>query len=214
MANPNLLRTVPKWLEGAAQGLAYWIGYSSVRDPTFAPELALGHELSRLIGSKAKRLEVSTETAYRRIRAFKSEHIARLARADISLWENVEPRRVRPVLQLKHLIEIKRATANPIKIEADFRRLAAVAEELHGVRAFLVLVSEGELPPKPFASIHGLKYKPRVFHIEGTKSEYIITGVYKAAPAFQKPELAHYVCVAEVAARPEFDPHENDDEVE
>lgn len=212
MANPNLIRSVPKWLKDAAQGLAYWIGYSNVRDATRAPELALGHELARLIGAKAKALEVNTETYYRRIRKFQSSAITRDARADLTLWKNVEPRRVKPTLELKHVIEIKRANADGRKIQADFRRLAAVVEELHDVRGFLVIISERGLPPKPYASEKGLRFTPRVHEIAGTKSEFVVTGVYKAAPAFQHPEDAHYVCIAEVARRPEVDPREGDED--
>jgi len=181
-----------------------------MRDPTPAPELALGHELARLLGAKVKSLEISTETYYRRIRKFQSKAVTKDARADLTLWKNVEPRRVRPVLELKHVIEIKRAKAGMRKIEADLRRLAAVAEELHDVRAFLVLVSEDGLPMKPFASQHGLRYKPLVFKIDGTESEFIVTDVFKAAPAFQHPDQAHYVCIVEVAPQPDFDPHEGD----
>jgi hypothetical protein len=212
MANPNLLRTVPKWLKDASQGLAYWIGYSGVRDPTSAPELALGHELARLIGAKAKGLEVRTETYYRTIQKFQSKAITQAARVDVTLWKNVEPGRIKPALALRHVIEIKRAKAGARKIEADLRRLAAVVEELHDVRAFLILVSEGELPPKPYASEKGLRYKLRAHDIEGTQSQFIVTGVFKAAAAFQLPDQAHYVCIAEVAQRPGFDPHENHSE--
>jgi len=207
MSNANLRLLAPDWLEDSAQGLAYWIGYSSVRDATPAPELALGHELARLIGSKAKQYEVSTESPYGRMKTFESAAIAPRAKADITIWANIRGRRPVPALELKCVIEIKRGKASSSKIQDDFRRLAAVAEELQGVRAFLVLVSEGGLPPKPFATSNGLKYRARVHPIEETRSEYIVTGVYKAAPAFQHPDAAHYVCVAEVSRRPEFNAH-------
>lgn len=206
----NLIRTVPKWMKDASQGLAYWLGYSAERDPTKAPELALGHELARLLGAKAKNLEVHTESYYDRIRRFASADLTKGARADVTLWKNSRPNSFIPTLELKFVIEIKRSTAKASKIKADLRRLAAVAEELPGVRAFLLVVSQNALPPEPFSSSRGLRLKPHAYHIVGTNSEYVVTAVFKAAPAFQHPDKAHYVCIAEVCRQPEFDPFDDD----
>jgi hypothetical protein len=99
----------------------------------------------------------------------------------------------------KFIIEVKRASAGPTKIDADLKRLAEAKMRLPKVRTFLFVISEAKRP-KRFVTENGFS-KKRKFTIPRSAGHFFVRYTLKATHAFKEPnrvEFAQYACVIEV----------------
>ena len=192
------IKSWPKWMEKALQGVAYWIGHRRCLYRNYPlSEGALVAEVCNLIHANlSDNLLLLCEVQYSRFVGHdeRPTELTERARADLVVAEEALQAGAEPIP--KFIIEIKRAAAPTAQINADLRRLAAVRVVCPDIRTFLFVISEAQRPTR-FVDEDGKSFLGK-HEIPGSKGHYRIRRTWKAAHAFTKPDRAHYACLVEV----------------
>lgn len=192
------LKKQPKWVEGALQGVAYWMGHRRClyRDYPLS-EGALVAEVCNLIyANLPKDLQLLCEVQYSSFveRDRMPKVLQGKIRADLVVGDKSEGSESEPVP--KFIIEVKRAAAAKSQINADLSRLCTARRLCPHVRAFLFVISEAKRPSRfVHEGGHSIVGKHEIPDCEG---HYRVRRTWKAAHAFTKRERAQYACLIEV----------------
>jgi len=196
------------WLEGALQGLVFWMGYRrSLFHDYPLTEAALVSEFCHLIQTnKPEELKLLPERMYRDLvpSGTEIENITPKARADLVLYDSGTKKNGRNGNMsdsVRFVIEAKRGVADKKDIKKDLLRLHSFLKTQHsGVRAFFVVLSERAIPNGRF--VKDGKAWPGVHRIEGSDGGfYKVRRTVKASLSFTRKKNAHYACLAEVGLR-------------
>jgi hypothetical protein len=212
----EVLEIPPIWFRKSLQGLAYWVGHRcSIYSGWALSEGALVAELCNLIHAHlSDAYTLRCEVSYPNFLKKSYSHIGDKARVDLSVWRTVTDRDGKKRSRPRFAIEVKRAKSAKGRIDEDLQRLAAIAEESTGIRAFLCVVSEKHLPDRFVSSQGNRKLEP--VPIVGTKSSYQVISVVKAAASFNRERIdqAHYCCIVEVLTNQYIEEQRRDEENE
>jgi hypothetical protein len=189
---------LPGWLEDAARGLAFWVGYSDVRyGEHLLSEGAVVAEFVRLVDARLGQTKhVRAEVPYRQLEHRYGRKTRE--RADLVVLEGPTPTPSAMASATVAVIEIKRLVLGRSLLEKDLERLFKCLEALSGhARAFVVLIAQGRRPR-------------RFVHENGTAQRQMLetkSGVrFKVRRVFQArlgPRAeGHYTCILEVDRKP------------
>ena len=132
------------------------------------------------------------------------KHITGRTRADLILVKKNDkisaPTNQNFARAVYSVIEVKRGSAQWGGVQSDLRRLAEFKHHNQNARAFLLLVSEGQLP-ETFVDDGGWSQRGKKI-IKGERAHYRVRRTCKAARTFQAVDTAHYACMIEVFANP------------
>lgn len=205
----------PPWLSNALQGLSYWVGHRrTIYSAWELSEGALVAELCNLCHAHLpERYRLRCEEPYSKFlpAGVTIEGVGVKARVDLSVWERYEvtrPGQLRRSFRQRptFAIEVKRAKSPKAQIDNDLKRLAGIAESTDGVRAILVVTSEGTRPRR-FTTSKGTRL-PGNHPIEGTNSVFQVIAVKKATDVYSDRDKGHYAIAIEVFEPDDDEPDE------
>jgi hypothetical protein len=188
---------VPLWAKRALQGVTFWIGHRRCvyRGYPLA-ESALVAEICNLIYANLPNdFLLQCEVQYSNLLEGKEipTLLTQRARADLLVSRKPDKKGGAPVP--KYIIEVKRAGAPKVQIDADLRRLAAVRREHKDIRVFMFLIAEAQRPTR-FVNSEGVSIRGKQ-NIPKSEGQYRVRGTWKAAHAFSKKDGAQYACLLE-----------------
>jgi hypothetical protein len=211
-------KTVPKAIQEAMQGLAFWIGYQHRLFPDHdLVEGAVVSELYRLLARHSTSDNwVIPECAYSRFSKFKATDeetradILVALRGDNSHTDVFQEKN--KVTGVEYVLEIKRSNAPVATLKSDIRRLHECLKGLRKEeRAFLIVVSQAAKPQaiRGFGSLvnsNGTASRslPKSISAEsGVDIPVHVCRVCKATSTFNSKRngSAHYVVLIEVLRR-------------
>jgi hypothetical protein len=191
------------FLEDALQGLAFWIGHRRAYYHQYPlAEAALIAETCNLIQSKISANQIlRPEVLYRRLAdTSKTKGLSKLCRADLVILDSnsPDPYENNAWEAVQFVFEVKRASASKAQIDQDLQRLYHFKMACRpGVRAFLIIASEADLPERFVDPEKGVS-RLQSHKIPKTPGMYHIRRTVKAACSFKDKENAHFVCICEV----------------
>lgn len=192
------LPELPRFMERAFQGLAYWMGYRASYFPSYPlPEAALVSEACGLLQANLHPdHRLCPEVLYRRLAKIEGGNPGKQARADLVVMASDAPDPYDNDVSshAQFVLEVKRGSAADSLVNDDLRRLLAFKRGARNhPRAFLVLASEARLPERFVVDAGHSRLHPHP--IPGTKGVYYVRRTVKAAPSFKRTGSAHYVCM-------------------
>ncbi len=193
------LEDLPDWAARALQGVTHWIGHRRClyRDYPLSEGALIAETCNLIYGNLPHLWRLRCEVQYSSFIGPENMHPASelpiRARVDLVIDEkSTKDGESIP----KFIIEVKRASAPPIEIDKDLRRLLAARRACPRLRTFLFVIAEARRPTR-FVSEQGKSYrgKQKIPHSDG---HYRVRRTWKAAHALTRIERAQYACLIEV----------------
>ena len=189
----------PWWLRRALLGTCFWMGHrrSLYREYPLG-ESAMIAELSNLLFANLPTgLKLVCEVQYSKLLDIpdKETEFTEKSRVDLCVCGPVK-KGEEPLEKVQCVLEVKRGSASKAAVDNDLRRLLELKMARPGVRAFLLLVSEGRRPDR-FVTSKSFAVRKKLAITE-TNGHCYVRAVMKAVPAVKSLDNAHYACAIEV----------------
>lgn len=191
---------IPYWLKRALLGTCYWIGHRRAlyRDYPLGESAMVAELCNLLFANLPTNLKLICEVQYSQIIDISEGDSAftEKSRVDLCICGPIENKKANPLEHLLYVLEVKRGKASKAAINADLRRLLELKRARPEIRAFLLLISEGQRPTD-FVTEESFAIRKNL-PIANTSGFCRTRVVMKAVQAVKSLNTAHYGCAIEI----------------